>query len=374
MQTKRIHSTVFQKIAVISGIFLIFSPVICAASSSSELQDLSKISTEVDNLFIGVNKPHAPGAIVAVTKSGKYLHLRGYGRMNVEHDLPWTVDCRSRLYSASKHFVGVAVLMMEDRGELRLDDDVRKYLPEMPDYGEKITIRHLLTNTSGLRDDETTLQMFGFYDSYPISLDYIYHEVITKQKTLNFIPGSACVYSNSGFRLIAIIIERISGQPFPRWMAENIFIPLGMEKTLVAQYDYEVVEDMASGYDVRQDGTFKKSLLRVGTSGDGGIVSTIPDMLKWIENLQNNKLRIRNFPARLVAKKRLNDGRFSPYGLGINTFNPSGLKIFHHSGGAAGYRFYFALYPECLYYFIALESLTKCSRFLTVELQHIKTA
>lgn len=311
-----------------------------------EFQSLSDMSQSVDMIFSEFNKPQNPGANVAVVRGDKYLHAKGYGRMSIEYDLPWTLESRSRLYSASKHFVGVACLLLEDQGKLTLEDDIRKYLPEMPQYAQKITLRHLLSNTSGIRDDEGTLNMFGFNATYPISLEYIYDNVITRMKKLNFSPGSACLYSNSGFRLIAMIIERVSGKSFPEWMEQNIFKPLEMNNTLVAQYDYEVAENMASGYDWTEEGRFKKARLRVGTSGDGGIVSTIPDMLKWFNNFRSNRLGIHKFPARLVDKTKLGDGRISHYGLGINTIDYRGIRALHHGGGADGYQFQFYRFPE----------------------------
>jgi len=302
-------------------------------------------SGEVDRLFSGWNRPNTPGATVAVMHKGAIVFQKSYGRKHSGYDLSWNPQTRSRIYSMTKHFTGIAALILEDQGKLDLDDDVRKYLPEMPVYEKEITLRHLLSNTSGIRDDEQILTLSGLMDGSKVSLDY-YFETVTRQKRLNFLPGAACLYSNSGFRMMARIIERVGGKSFPQWMSENIFEPLGMDRTLVVQNDDFVVRDLAEGYDRMQNGTFEPAIRIFGTSGDGAVVSTVPDMLKWVDNFKSNCLHIRDFPNRLVAKTPLTGGRLSRYGLGICVDSYGGLPRYHHGGGAPGYRSEIAYFPE----------------------------
>lgn len=313
--------------------------------SSSAGVDLQEKSRAVDKLFAAWDQPGTPGAIVGIKQGGRILHLKGYGRASIEFDLPWQPYTRSRIYSITKHFMGTAALILEDRGKLDLDDDVRKYLPELPDYGHKITLRHLLTNTSGLRDDEEILLLSGLMNGTPVSLEYMFKAVL-KQKGVNFLPGAAYLYCNSGFRMMALIIERLSGKSCPQWMRENVFIPSGMTRTLMMQYDTQMAAGMASGYDKARDGAFTRARFGIGTSGDGAIVSTITDMMKWSENFKTNRLRIRDFPARLVRKHKLNNGYVSDYALGINIRPYRGLRTFNHGGGAEGYLAQFWYFPD----------------------------
>jgi len=313
--------------------------------SSGSLGRANTQSEAVDRLFAGWDKPKTPGASVAVWQAGKVLHQKSYGRKHIGYDLPWNPDTRSRIYSMTKHFMGVAALILEDRRDLSLDDDVRQHLPDWPAYEEKITLRHILSNTSGIRDDEQILTFSGLMDGAMVSLDY-YYQTVARQKRLNFPPGAACLYSNSGFRMMARIIERLSGRAFPDWMANNIFKPLGMDRTLVAQYDTLVIEDMAQGYDRQRNGSYEPAIHIFGTSGDGAIVSTVPDMLKWADNFMSNRLHIKNFPERLVAKTPLTDGRLSHYGLGICTDIYRGVRRYHHGGGAPGYRSEITYFPD----------------------------
>ncbi|HSL70263.1 MAG TPA: serine hydrolase domain-containing protein, partial [Longimicrobiales bacterium] len=188
------------------------------------------LSQQVDEVFAQWNRPGSPGAAVVVVKNGDVVYQNGYGFANLDYDIPITPTTLFDIASVSKHFTAFAVALLADRGKLSLDDDVHKYIPELPDFGQRITIRHLVHHTSGIRDWVELLSIAGYrFDdviALPDILNFVQH-----QRGLNFAPGSEHLYSNTGYNLLAETVARASGQPFAQFMEEQVFRPLGMNDT-----------------------------------------------------------------------------------------------------------------------------------------------
>src|SRR6185369_8859885 len=199
-------------------LFLCFCLVTTAAAQNGE----DALTKKVDQLFATWDKPESPGAAIAIIKDGAVVYKRGYGSANLEYNVPITPQTVFHVASVSKQFTAFAIAMLASQGKLSLDDDIRKQLPEVPDFGKKITIRHLIHHTSGLRDQWTLLAMAGWRLDDVITKEHIM-KMVRYQRELNFDPGAEHLYSNTGYTLLAAIVERVSGQSFREYTEANIF-------------------------------------------------------------------------------------------------------------------------------------------------------
>lgn len=236
-------------------------------------------SNKIDALFAQWNKPDSPGCALAVIKDGQVLYKRGYGIANLDHDIPISSKTVFNVASMSKHFTAIGVALLARQGKLSLDDDIRKYLPEMPQYSTPITIRHLIYHTSGIREYSHLMQLAGtrFQDA-PVEEIY---QIIARQKELNFKPGEEYLYSNSGYLLLARIVQRVSGKSLREFAGENIFKPLGMSSTRFHDDHSEVIRNRATGYSSRRVGGFAVESTTSDSVGDGGLFTTIDDLILW---------------------------------------------------------------------------------------------
>ncbi|HZM99550.1 MAG TPA: serine hydrolase, partial [Pyrinomonadaceae bacterium] len=202
----------------------------CLVSTVAAQNGADPLTKKVDQLFATWDKPESPGAAIAVIKDGIVVYKRGYGSANLEYNVPITPQTVFHVASVSKQFTAFAIALLASQGKLSLDDDIRKHLPEVPDFGKKITVRHLIHHTSGLRDQWTLLGMAGWRLDDVITKEHIM-KMVRYQRELNFDPGAENLYSNTGYTLLAVIVERVSGQSFREYTEANIFKPLGMTNT-----------------------------------------------------------------------------------------------------------------------------------------------
>lgn len=221
-----------------------FALVVLLAASPCAAQDTPALKAAVDSLMTAYGAD-SPGGVVAVVRSGEIVFAEGYGLANVEHDIPNTPSTPYHLASGSKQFTAIAVAMLSEQGRISLDDDVRTYLPELPDYGSTITLRHLATHTSGLRDHWALWAMSGGRMDDVFRKDDLLR-LIVQQQELNFEPGTQHLYSNSGYLLLAEVVARVTDQPFADWMDEHVFTPLGMEDTVVLDDPEQIVPGRAT--------------------------------------------------------------------------------------------------------------------------------
>ena len=299
---------------------------------------------KVDALFEDWDKPDSPGAAIAIVKDGKVLFEKGYGMANLEYDVPITPSTIFQIASVSKQFTVFAILLLEKEGKLDLDDDVRKFLPEVPDFGKKISLRHLASHTSGLRDQWALLEMAGWRIADVITQEDIL-EFVRKQEELNFPPGEEFLYSNTGFTLLAEVVEKVTGKPFAEFTEERIFEPLQMHHSLVYDDYREVVNNRAYSYYNGQSG-FRKGVLNVEAVGQGNVFSSASDMAKWVINLQDPEVGDTALINKMNELQLLNNGKTFEGALGQFVKQYRGLKEIEHAGRTVGFNSHVSRFPE----------------------------
>lgn len=290
------------------------------------------------------DKPDQPGCAIGAIKNGNLVYKRGFGLANLDYDIPNTPTTLFTIASTSKQFTAMSVLLLVQQGKLSLDDDIRKYLPEMPDYGDTITIRHLLNHTSGIREYQA-VAMFSGQGS-----DNAYNEqqivkMLARQKRTNFKPGSKHQYSNSGYQLAGTIVSRVSGKSLRAFADENIFKPLGMKNTQYFDNRFEVVKNRAAGYMVGPQGIRMRSSL-FDLVGGGGVMTTVEDLLLWDQNFYEPKVGNKELIALMTTPAVLTGGDKNDYAFGLVKTTYKGLITIQHGGNMSGFRAQISRYPD----------------------------
>ncbi len=291
---------------------------------------------QVDKLFRAWDTDESPGAAVAVLYRGAVLHHEGYGMANVEHSIPITSTSVFDVASVSKQFCAFAIALLVDEGRIALDDDIRTHMPELPDFGHTITLRHLLHHTSGLRDWPGMLAMAGRNMEDVISMEEI-TAFVENQRTLNFVPGTQYSYSNTGYTVLALLIERLSGQSFRTFTEERIFAPLDMTRTHFQDDHEEIIPGRVISY-TSQFGRIRQIGNGLMALGSSSLHTTTEDLLKWVQNFEDQKLGSPAVHAMMSSQGQLNDGSKISYGFGLVRGTYRGLTTISHSGGWAGFR------------------------------------
>ncbi len=329
----------------------LFSPlIILLLGSSLILSSKSKsipehLPVEIDQIFKEWDSTESPGGVVGIVDKGELVFARAYGMASLEYDVVNTTQTTFNIASVSKQITAYSMVLLEQQGKLSIDDDVRKYLPEVPDFGQTITIRHLLTHTSGLRNFQNMLAMAGWRSGEAMTNEDLLR-YIAQQKELNFPVGEEYLYCNTGFNLATAIVERLTGQTFQEWTKVNIFDPLGMKNTDYRE-DMEVVhKNTATSYDGSLENGFRQPLKYWTYMGNGNVYTTIADMAKWVHNFQTGKVGGKAGIQRLQEEGVLNNGEKTGYGLGIGVGAYRGLKRLSHGGSVGGYRSNLIYFPE----------------------------
>ncbi len=298
----------------------------------------------LDALFAKWNSKTAPGCSVAVSRNGRAIATRAYGMADLEKAVPATPDSIYEAGSDSKQFTAAAILMLAREGKLSLDDDIRKYLPEMPVYATPVTIGHMLHHTSGLRDWGSVAAIEGWpRNSRTASNDDVL-AIASRQSELNFAPGAHYLYSNSNYNLAAIIVARVSGQSLADFTADRIFKPLGMTHTSWRDDHGEVVAGRTGAYDF-QDGLYRNDQVIEDAYGNGGLLTTVGDLVKWQAALDSDFFGA-GFTAQMQTPTKLNDGTPIAYALALVNLDHHGQQEVSHSGSTGGYRAWMARYPK----------------------------
>ncbi len=302
-------------------------------------------SAQVDALLEPWTKPGSPGAAVAVIEDGQMVHARGYGLANLELDVPITPQSVFYLGSVSKQFVAAAVVLLAQQGKLSLDDDVRQHVPELPDYGAPITLRHLIHHTSGLRDylalmDLAGIELGRFHRDQPIV------ELLARQQGLNFPPGERHLYSNSGYFLLNVVVQRASGKPLREFAQEHIFGPLGMAHSHFHDDYSHLIPNRASAYFPGPDGGYRAFLTTFDRVGSGGVFSTVEDLYLWDQNFYHPKVGGNRLIETLHTRGRLADGQEIPYAFGLVVGEHRGERMVEHGGSLGGYNSYLVRFPD----------------------------
>ena len=342
--------------------------VILAAFANASAAQPPVALTAVDQVFSRWSTS-TPGCAVGVSVGGAPVLMRAYGMADLEHNVPNTPETVFESGSLAKQFTALAVLMLADSGALSLDDEVRKHVPELPDYGVPLTIRHMLTHTSGLRDWGSIASIAG---APRTSREYTHAhvlDIVSRQKSLNFPPGTQWSYSNTGFNLAAIIVDRVSGMSFAEYSRRFIFEPLGMTKTMWRDDHQRIVKDRAIAYSTASSG-YQIEMPFENVHGNGGLLTTVGDLLKWNANflpietvsesivVVSDGTRTRESGERapkvgnaallrqMQTAGKYNDGRPLDYGLGLYVRPLDGVTNIYHSGSTAGYRAHLNRFPQ----------------------------
>jgi CubicO group peptidase (beta-lactamase class C family) len=286
-----------------------------------------------------------PGGVVAVVRGGKVVFARGYGMANLEHGIPNTPETVYHMASVSKQFTAFAILLLAQQGKLSLDDDIRKHLPELHDFGTPITIRQLAHHTSGLRDQ---WNLWGMAGGRPD--DVITHadlmNLIRRQKELNFAPGSEHMYSNTGYTLLSEIVARVAKEPFGVFMKKNVFDPLGMKNTQIYDDHERMVKGRADSYRRNPNYQWSRAVLSYANRGATSLFTTAPDLALWLDNFRTAKVGGKAVIEAMKQRGVLNKGDTIPYAFGIVHGKQRGLNIISHNGADAAFRTSAAWYPE----------------------------
>jgi CubicO group peptidase (beta-lactamase class C family) len=306
---------------------------------------LLSLSAKVDAIFAEYDRTDSPGCAVGVFQDGRIEYTRGYGMANLEHALANSPQTVFDIGSTSKQFTVFAVLLLEADGKLSIDDDVRKYVPELYGYGPTITIRQLMQHTSGLRDYLGLFWLRGI-ETEDLTTDEDALEVIVRQETLNFEPGSEYLYSNSGYFLLSQIVKRVSGKTLSEFAEERIFAPLSMRHSRFHGDHRRIVPRRATGYDEGENGDFVIDMSDYEQTGDGAVYTTIEDLFLWDQNFYQPKVGTAEMLERMQTKGKLSNGEPIDYGLGLTMREIRGLKTVSHGGSWAGYRAQLLRFPE----------------------------
>jgi CubicO group peptidase (beta-lactamase class C family) len=300
--------------------------------------------SRVDTIFAAFDKSGSPGCAVAVSDGGKTVFAKGYGQASLEHDLSLTATSAFYAASVSKQFTAFAVAMLAKQGKLSLDDDVRKWIPEVPGFGKTITVRHLIHHTSGLRDYFGLLGMTGWVSDGPLT-EARFLDLVSRQRALNFEPGARYLYSNTGYVLLSILVKRVSGQSLREFADASMFAPLGMTNTHFRDDHTALVKNRALAYRPRAGGGWQLDMPGFDVVGDGGLFTTVEDLLKWAANADARTVGGYDVATLVLTRGRLNSGDSIPYAFGISHGMHRGLPTIDHSGAYGGYRAHLLRFP-----------------------------
>ena len=344
---------------------LTFVQILGTSTVLSQENNMTNFHSGVDDIFSGIAKNDAPGCSVGVIHKGLFIHRAGYGMANLEHDIPLDEETIFRMGSVSKQFTAMSVHLMADDGLIDLDEDIRTYLPELRDYGTKVTIRAMLGHYSGMGDYDLIAKSYeGKKIESDIALksavggpfrlgneDYVtikeFYDIVKKVK-LNHVPGSTYEYSNLAYFLFSMLVEEVTGQTLKQFADERIFKPLEMNKTHFIDNGLEIIKKRATGYAPSEDGGFVTDMTNLYMVGDGGLHTSVNEFINWDQSFYTPKLG--KSPAKLIKKFNTppSDWKFeeAPYANGQRVTEIDGRRAFTHSGGWLGTSTYYMRFPD----------------------------
>src|SRR5215213_4718265 len=306
-------------------------------------------AVRLDSLFDSWRGTDRPGCAVGVSQRGRVVIERAYGMADIESGAPMRPTTVIHSASIAKQVTALAVLLLVRDGRLGLDDDVRRHLPELPDYRARyrtpITVRHLLTHTSGLRDFfELLIVARGRFEEDRIT-DADATAVVGRQRALNFAPGAEYGYSNTGYLLAAHLVERLTGRPFAAFAAERIFAPLGMTHTRLRDDVAALIPGRAVGY-ARRDAGWRTAIPNYDVVGPTNLQTTVGDLLRWADNLDRPAVGDSALVRQMLTPGVLAGGDTIRYGLGLSLVRDRGERVAEHEGRDPGFRAYLGRYLE----------------------------
>ena len=312
-------------------------------TSAAEAQN-ARLLARVDSVFAQFDHTRSPGCALGVIEDGRLVIGRGYGMANLEHGIALSPTSVFRIGSTSKQFTAAVMVLLQQEGRLSLDDDVRKYLPKLPEYERSISIRQLMHHTSGIRDYLTLMSLAGVRDDDWYTDEEVVN-MLARQRELNFLPGDEFLYSNSGYFLLSQIVKRVSGKSLREYAATRIFAPLGMTHTHFHDDHREVVANRASGYAPDGPG-FRVSMTTLDMVGDGGVFTTVEDLARWDRNFHEPEVGGAEFWREMLTRGVLTSSDTLPYALGLRHGEYRGLSTVSHGGAFVGYRAEMLRFPS----------------------------
>ncbi|MGH7477250.1 MAG: serine hydrolase [Longimicrobiales bacterium] len=301
----------------------------------------------VDQLMTRYARDDVPGGVIGVVRGGELVFAKAYGAADLTHAIPFTTTTRTNIGSVSKQFTAFAITLLAEQGALSLDDDVRQHVPELPDFGSIVTLRNLLTHTSGYREFLNTLALTGrrLDEGDYIGREEII-EIVRRQPELQNEPGAEWNYNNTAFALLALVVERVTDQEFPDWMREHVFGPLGMDSTLVRAEPSQIVRNSARGYRPGEEGGWREAGDLGGAMGAGAIYTTVGDLARWVRNFRSGTLGGAAVFRQLSTPYVLTDGDTTEYGFGLAVDRYRGRQRVHHGGADVAHRAILRYFPE----------------------------
>jgi CubicO group peptidase (beta-lactamase class C family) len=322
------------------------SPPMLALLLISAALPLAAQNARVDSVFAQYDRQDSPGCAVGVFRNGQIAYSHGYGMANIELGVPISAEHVFYVGSVSKQFTAMSIALLVQDGKISLDDDVRKYVPEVPDLGKRITIRHLVHHLGGLREKWDLFAMEGMRDGDVVTqADVI--DLVRRQKAANFNPGDEHLYSNTGYDILSTIVQRVSGKSHREFAQERIFGPLGMTKTRYIDDRELVLPGRADAYAPKRGGGYITSnVSHVETTGSGGVHSSIPDLLRWDESFYTGALGGSTLTTMVQTPGTLNNGDKLTYAFGLTIDSYGGRRRVHHGGALGGYRAMLMRFPD----------------------------
>lgn len=301
---------------------------------------------DINGIFSDYDKPGSPGCALGVYRNGSIAYAHGYGMASLELGVPITPQTVFDIGSTSKQFTAFSILLLQQQGKLSIDDDIRKFMPEIPDYGHRITLHHLMTHTSGMRDYAGLFDLAGVPEQN-LTNDQDAIDLIVRQKALNFNPGEEWDYSNTGFFLLSQVVKRVTGKTLRDFDQENIFTPLGMTSTQIFNDHALVIPHRATGYSYdKERKAFGVEMSNFEQTGDGSVQTSVEDLQRWDENFYTAKLGGPDLIKQMQVVGKLNNGEEHAYAAGLEITKYRGQAAVRHGGAWAGYRAELLRFPQ----------------------------
>jgi len=322
--------------------FTLLLLITCLSAKAQTNPELLK--TNIDSIFKSFTQAGSPGVAVLIVKDGKVIFKNGYGLANLEHDIPITPATVFDIASVSKQFTGFAISTLIQQGKLSPDDDIHKYLPDVPQFAQSITVANLIHHTSGLRDWPEALHAAGWRWDESFGWEDIMR-MVKKQHDLDFVPGSQYQYSNTGYNLLAAIVDKITGKTLAEWLNENLFKPLNMNSTQVLVDYSKVVKNVAGSY-YGGGNDYHKSNDALTAFGSSSIFTTVEDLGKWVIRFQKGLDDKDPVFLRMIETGKLSDGKNNNYAYGLVVAHNNGVRNISHDGGWASFATIISNYPD----------------------------
>ena len=308
-----------------------------AKSTKAQTTSVSRpIGAVLDDLFAPVNRSDAPGLVVGVAQRGQLLYRRGFGLASVEHGVVNTPHTRMRIGSTSKHFTCLAVMLLAEEGKLDIDATARTYIPELPSLKPEPTLRQMMNHTSGWR---CYLDIGFLTDGNAIKPKGSALAAQVRQRGVNFLPGEGMIYCNGGFHLLSIVVERVASVPYESFLQQRIFGPMRMLDTASVPSDFDMQPGTATLHISLGEGRYRRGIFPTEeVRGEGAIISTVDDMLRWIAHLRSPVKSVGSNSSwtEMITPTKLNNGTVNPYGFGLMRHHYRGVEVIHHAGGVIG--------------------------------------